>query len=224
MPADAQDAEIARAAVQRAAEAAVLGLGDPLDRHGTRALVVLVESDPDARVRATALGALVRRAPKVSARAAWRRALRDQTASVRRRAAELAPPLLTRATRATMVASLLNLLDDADPLVAEAAAFALGEATPRGDAVAGVVDALSRVAGSHSDPIVREAAIAALGAIGDRGGLPAVLAATHDRPAIRRRAVVALAAFDGPDVEAALSRAQVDTDWQVREIAEELLR
>ena len=68
----------------------------------------------------------------------------------------------------------------------------------------------------------REAAVAALGAIGDPAGLPAILAATTDKPAIRRRAVIALAPFDGPDVDAALERARTDRDWQVREAAEEL--
>ena len=48
-------------------------------------------------------------------------------------------------------------------------------------------------------PLVREAAVAALGAIGDDRGLDAILAATTDRPAIRRRAVLALAPFVDPD-------------------------
>jgi len=68
-----------------------------------------------------------------------------------------------------------------------------------------------------------EAAVAALGAIGDPAGLPAVLAALDDKPAIRRRAAVALAAFDGPDTEAALRRCLEDRDWQVRQVAEDLL-
>ena len=75
----------------------------------------------------------------------------------------------------------------------------------------------------HADPLCREAAVAALGAIGDPAGLPAVLAALEDKPAIRRRAAVALAAFDGPEVEAALRRCLEDRDWQVRQVAEDLL-
>ena len=114
-------------AMERAVEAATLGLGPRLDRKATRDLVNCVESYPDARVRIAALGALTRRAPKVSARAAWRRATRDGDAAVRRRAAELAPSLDTQATRAPMIDRVLTLLDDDDPLVAEAAAFALGE-------------------------------------------------------------------------------------------------
>ena len=65
--------------------------------------------------------------------------------------------------------------------------------------------------------------MAALGAIGDSAGLPAVLAALDDKPAVRRRAAVALAAFDGPSVEAALRRCLDDRDWQVRQVAEDLL-
>ena len=65
--------------------------------------------------------------------------------------------------------------------------------------------------------------MAALGAIGDPAGLAAVLAALDDKPAIRRRAAVALAAFEGPEVEAALTRCLDDRDWQVRQVAEDLL-
>ena len=65
--------------------------------------------------------------------------------------------------------------------------------------------------------------MAALGAIGDPSTLGAVLAACDDKPAIRRRAVLALAAFEGPEVEARLRRALDDKDWQVRQAAEDLL-
>jgi HEAT repeat protein len=213
-----------RRTVERAAEAVMLGLSDRLDRNATRALGVFVESDPEARVRVAALGALVRGAPKVSARASWKRATADRDASVRRRAAELAPLLDTRATRTTMVTFVLALLDDDDVLVAEAAAFALGELASREehDDTTATVAALVRATTEHSDPLVREAAVAALGAIGDPAALPAVLAATHDRPAIRRRAVLALAAFEGPEVEAAIAHALTDTDWQVRQAGEDL--
>jgi HEAT repeat protein len=40
---------------------------------------------------------------------------------------------------------------------------------------------------------------------------------------VRRRAAVALAAFAGPSVEAALRRCLDDRDWQVRQVAEDLL-
>ncbi|MGB9112839.1 MAG: HEAT repeat domain-containing protein, partial [Acidimicrobiales bacterium] len=60
-------------------------------------------------------------------------------------------------------------------------------------------------------------------AIGDPAGKAAVLAALSDAPAIRRRAVVALAAFDGADVESSLSAHLADHDWQTRQAAAEIL-
>jgi len=65
--------------------------------------------------------------------------------------------------------------------------------------------------------------VAALGAIGDPAGLDAILAATTDKPAVRRRAVIALAPFEGQNVDAALQRALEDRDRQVRQAAEDLL-
>ncbi len=169
--------------------------------------------DPAPAVRATALGALERLG--ILDDAALAAASADPAGEVRRRAAEL------RAGRgATGVAALEGALRDGDPSVVEAACFALGEL---GAAGAGAVAGLASVAGSHPDPLCREAAVAALGSIGDPAGLPAVLAATADKPAVRRRAVLALAPFEGPDVEAALRRAQEDRDWQVRQAAEDLL-
>jgi HEAT repeat protein len=83
---------------------------------------------------------------------------------------------------------------------------------------------LIELAGSHDDALVREASIAALGAIGDERGLPAILAGCTDKPAVRRRAVLALAPFEGFAVDAALAAALVDRDWQVRQAAEDLTR
>lgn len=137
--------------------------------------------------------------------------LADPSATVRRRAAE------TAARHADV--DLLPALRDPEPLVAEAAAYALGERPP----TRGIVDALAAVAAGHRDALVREAAVAALGALGDPAGLPAILRATTDKPAVRRRAVIALAPFDGPEVDAALHRARGDRDWQVRQAAEDLL-
>jgi HEAT repeat protein len=117
--------------------------------------------------------------------------------------------------------SLVVLLDDADATVVEVAAWACGEQEVVNDAV---LTRLVGLATDHADPLVREAAAAALGAIGDPRGLPAILAACRDKPAVRRRAVLALAPFDGPDVDAAIERALVDRDWQVRQAAEDLTR
>jgi HEAT repeat protein len=161
-------------------------------------------------VRSTALGALARAgALRLSD---VERALVDADPGVRRRACEEA---------AVVDVDLVPMLDDADRSVVEAAAWALGE---RGREAADAVDALAAVARGHDDALCREAAVAALGAIGDRRGLdPVLAAASGDRPAVRRRAVVALAAFDGPEVEAALRAALEDRDWQVRQAAEDLL-
>ena len=81
-----------------------------------------------------------------------------------------------------------------------------------------MVNALVPVATGDEDPLCREAAVAALGAIGDPAGLPAVLEATKDRPAVRRRAVLALAPFEGPEVDAAIERARGDLEARCRPV------
>jgi HEAT repeat protein len=116
-------------------------------------------------------------------------------------------------------ANIESLLADDDPSVVEMAAWAAGELE-----IATSVPRLASIATSHSDALAREAAVAALGAIGDPAALPAILIATTDKPAVRRRAVLALAPFSGPEVDAALERATKDRDWQVRDAAELLLR
>ncbi len=181
------------------------------------ALVELVHHDDDPRVRAVALARLVAAAPRDVSRTVWTDATADDDPGVRLRAAQVAPRLGRSATSST----LLALLADTDPWVVEAAAYAIGE-HPRPSARA--VAALTTATTSHPDPLVREAAVAALGALGDPSTLPAVLHACDDKPAIRRRAVLALAAFDGDQVEAQLRRALDDRDWQVRQAAEDLLR
>lgn len=171
-------------------------------------------ADPDPSVRATALGAL-RRAGALDA-AVLEAAIADASPIVRRRAAEE-----DAAAGGVEGVSLLPLLDDADPTVVEVAAWASGERDP---AEPGAVGRLVALATGHDDALVREAAVAALGAIGDDAGLPAILTATGDKATVRRRAVIALAPFDGPDVDAALQRATTDRDWQVRQAAEDQLR
>ena len=203
-------------AAERAASAAMLGRSPHVGPGERRELDRLAATDPDARVRAVALAALVRVAPRRVAASSWRATVRDPDAGVRRRAAELAPALGAAASSL----ALLTLLADAEPLVAEAAAFALGEREPHN---ARVVSALGRTATTHENALVREAAVAALGSIGDPASLPFVLAACDDKPAVRRRAVLALAAFDGDEVEARLALALEDRDWQTRQAAEQLL-
>ncbi len=168
-------------------------------------------ADPAGTVRATALGALERLGTLDDTDLAT--ALEDGDPVVRRRACELA------AGRRGV--AILDRLHDPDPWVVEMAAWALGEQGSPTPVAA--LASLASLDGGHAEPLCREAAVAALGAIGDPAGLPAVLAALDDKPAVRRRAAVALAAFDGPEVTAALRRCLDDRDWQVRQVAEDLL-
>jgi HEAT repeat protein len=166
---------------------------------------------PDPAVRTVALGALQRLGALDDD--ALRGALADDDRRVRRRAAELAA--------AHRSVDLSTALDDDDPTVVEVAAWACGEhESDRRE----IVDRLIALADSATEPLVRESAVAALGAIGTARGLPSILAATSDKPAVRRRAVLALAPFEGPEVDDAIDRALEDRDWQVRQAAEDLRR
>ncbi|MGO9963202.1 MAG: HEAT repeat domain-containing protein [Acidimicrobiales bacterium] len=196
------DDEAATRAARRRGDAALAG--HLRDEAAARLLL----GDDDGEVRASALGALVRMGratPEDSARA-----LADLDGRTRRRACELGAALPG--------ADFAGLLEDPDEAVVEAACFALGEV---GDVKA--VPALAEIASNHTDPLCRESAVAALGAIGEIGGLPAILAGLDDKAQIRRRAVIALAAIDSPQSEAALRRCLEDRDWQVRQAAEDLL-
>jgi HEAT repeat protein len=165
--------------------------------------------DADPGTRAAALGALVRMGR--SGAEVIARALSDPSPIVRRRCGELADALEG--------ADFLPLLSDPDAGVIEAACFAVGEVRD-----VRAVGRLITIATAHDDALCRESAIAALGAIGDRAGLAAILAGLDDRPPVRRRAVIALAPFEGPEVDDALNRALTDRDWQVRQAAEDQLR
>jgi HEAT repeat protein len=168
-------------------------------------------SDQAPSVRVTALGALERLGALTDRDIGL--ALEDQAPEVRRRASELA------ARRPAV--DLSGALQDPDGSVVEMTAWALGERRDQSAVVA--LSALASASWGHHDPLCRESAVAALGAIGDPAGLAAVLGALDDKPAIRRRAAVALAAFDGPEVDLALHRCLEDRDWQVRQVAEDLL-
>jgi HEAT repeat protein len=168
--------------------------------------------DEDPAVRATALGALERL--EALRPDDLRRALDDPSPSVRRRACEA-----VALVPGDQGPSLLGVLGDDDPTLVEVAAWASGERRPP---EAGATASLAALATSHADALVREAAVAALGAIGDEAGLPAILAALGDKATVRRRAVIALAPFDGPEVDEALARGKEDRDWQVRQAAEDL--
>ena len=112
---------------------------------------------------------------------------------------------------------------DAD--LAELAVWAFGErwqergGEPGSAVVLAVIESAAR---RHDDALVREAAVAALGAIGASRSIPVIIDAMNDKATVRRRAVIALAPFEGPEVEAALVSARSDRDWQVRQAAEDL--
>ncbi len=171
-----------------------------------------LDSD-DPRLREVALGALARTG-ELEATTVERLLREDPDPAVRRRACDLSARL---PVSRPLLAALVAALGDPDVLVVEAACWALGESP------SAPVDGLVHTARSHPDARAREAAVAAIGSIGDPRGLPAVIGALDDRPTVRRRAVVALAAFDGEEVRAALRRGAADRDWQVREVAEILL-
>lgn len=185
----------------------VLLAGHTRDAAAARAAL----AHPDPSLRLAAVGALARAG--VLTDEELHAGLQDPDPGVRRRAAELAVAHPAEST----TGALLALLADSDLLVAEMAAWALGERAPTAE----VISALSRTAVEHDDALCREAAVAALGALGDPAGLSAILKATSDKPAIRRRAVIALAPFEGPEVDAALLKARSDRDWQVRQAAED---
>lgn len=176
------------------------------DEKSARAF--LAHEDPD--VRASALRALSRIG--VISPTELSHALKDPDTEVRRSAVELS------ALQPEVV--IHHLLNDEDVFVAEMTAWSLGERTSITDHE---IAALIHNATAHVEPVVRESCAAALGSLGDIRGLPAILSACTDKPAVRRRAVLALAPFDGDEVEVALQRALEDNDWQVRQNAEILL-
>lgn len=195
------------------------------EQAGDVAALRLAIGADDASVRILALGSLARldslHTTDLDA------ALNDDDRDVRCRAIELSVTKDCVPVGATQSEpdGLLRFLDDADDLVVETAAWALGERfaeTHTNTALTDIVEALSAVAYRHDESICREAAIAALGSIGSIEGLPAILAGMQDKATVRRRAVLALAPFSGEAVDSALERALHDRDRQVRQAAEDL--
>jgi HEAT repeat protein len=181
--------------------------------RGDMATALAAVQSTDPHLRAAAIGALTRcNALNADLLAPL---LCDPDPRVRRRAAQAAamfPGL-----------DLSAVISDEDPIVAEMAIWACGEQEQVTDATLSLIITAATEA---AEPLVREAAAAALGAIGDPRGLPAILAACKDKPAVRRRAVLALAPFidteDHEIVVIALNAALSDRDWQVRQAAEDI--
>jgi len=166
-------------------------------------------TEQDSLVRASALRALYRMQHITPDE--LRIALGDVEPEVRRTAIECAvgfPDVVVH-----------TFLHDTDIFVAEMTAWCLGER----DVTDTELDALIDATTTHPEAVVREASAAALGSIGNERGLPAILAACSDKPAVRRRAILALAPFDGDEVQLALENALSDRDWQVRQNAEILI-
>ncbi len=191
---------------------------------GDVGLVRAAVDDDDSSVRVVAIGAAARLGLlKVDD---LRVSLADVDSVVTRRAIEAAAPYpWTNEERADVDAVMLDALAGPNDAVAEVAAWALGERHQEEgvDAPSPIVSALSNAANDHSEALVRESAAAALGAVGHPDGLAAILKACTDKATVRRRAILALAPFDGPAVTEALQRALSDRDWQVRQAAEDLL-
>lgn len=200
--------------VERRRRAAIAGHTG--DAPSARALL----GDPDANVRATALGAL-NRMGGLSSQELLAASI-DPDPIVRRRACTEATSwngTVGDPLEPEIATAIASLLDDPDDSVVEIAAWACGERPP---ASPSTIHRLCAIATTHDDALCRESAVAALGALEDPLGLPAILIATQDKATVRRRAIIALAPFDGPEVDAALERARADRDWQVRQAAEDL--
>ena len=181
--------------------------------------------DPDAQVRRAGLAALVRLGALDSDD--FDAAAGDESRLVRRHVGELAGSIAELRGRQTVVAALVDMLDDEDPALVEAAAFGISEAG-LGDAVPippndkAALDALCRIAGEHPDTLCRESAVVALGASQSEEGLRALLNAMGDKPSVRRRCVISLGAYESDLAQEAIERALSDRDWQVRQAAEDL--
>ena len=183
--------------------------------QGDEATARSLLDDEEPAVRSAAIGAL-QRLDAITADDLTR-GIGDPDPGVRRRTLELVATLRGRGPAGPV--AIVPLLDDPDDTVVEVAAWASGERDP---AEPGAVARLIALAQEASDALIRESAVAALGSLGDPAGLPAILAGTRDKATVRRRAVLALAPFSGPEVDAALAAALDDRDWQVRQAAEDL--
>lgn len=170
------------------------------------ALIGLTDEDP--RVRASSLTSLNKLGKLDDTTLS--EILTDPSPLVRRRGCEISAQYPK--------VSLASTLSDSSPYVVEMALWAEGERAESTD-----IELISKIASDHSESFVREAAVAALGAIGDERGIDVILNAMNDRPNVRRRAVVAMASYDDQRVTDVLRQACKDRDWQVRQIAEDLI-
>lgn len=176
--------------------------------HNSPDAALIGLSDEDPRVRASSLTTLNKLGKLTDTTLS--EMLADPSSLVRRRGCEISAQYRK--------VSLVSMLADTNSYVVEMALWAEGEREEPTN-----IEIISKIASDHSESFVREAAIAALGAIGDERSIDVILSAMNDRPNIRRRAVVAMASYDDQRVTDALRQACRDRDWQVRQIAEDLL-
>lgn len=194
---------------------ALLAAEVDLSAAGTSTLLAGL-SHHDPTLRSSALGCLARSGRLELPHLA--RGLTDQAAAVRRTAARVAP-LVSDEQHAAVSDLLGHALDDPDRLVVIGALNAVGERqdTP-------LLDAVLALGSTSTDALIIEEAVACVAELGDPRGLAFVLRAADGKPALRRRCVAALGAFEGDEVEATLDRLAVDRDWQVRQAVAMLRR
>ena len=147
-------------------------------------------------------------------------ALNDDDHGVRKRAVEL---VIDLSDNHEYISKVLGLLDDSSTFVVETVCWVIGEIGNNYKNVAEIVSKVSHVALTHDDSLCREAAVACLGSLGHVDGLATLLKVLDDKPNVRRRATLALAPFEGREVEEALKRKLKDRDLQTRQAAEDLL-
>lgn len=172
----------------------------------------------DESHRSSALGGLARSGALTGDDA--RRGTLDAAPRVRRRVASLLAVMHDGIEASDRIELLSALGRDLDDSVVEVACFAAGELDMTTHKL---VSQLVSIGMDHTDPLCRESAVAALGSLGDPDGWPAIEHGCHDVPAIRRRAVLALVAFDHDRANELLHELTNDHDWQVRQAAEDLL-
>ena len=147
-------------------------------------------------------------------------AFNDDDHGVRKRAIEL---VIDLSDNQDYISKILVLLDDSSTFVVETVCWVIGEIGNNYENVNEAVSKVSQVALNHDDSLCREAAVACLGSLGHIDGLGTLLKVLDDKPNVRRRATLALAPFEGPEVEEALKRKLKDRDLQTRQAAEDLL-
>ncbi len=196
---------------------------DPLSRDELSRMAAIVKAgfsgdvaraaaglaDPCGRIRAVALAACMRLGrldgPAINT------ALEDPEVEVRLAGAKAAARMGSDSLAA-------RLAVEKEPLVAEAIIFAMGEQREES-----TYPVLRNAALEHPDALCREAAVAAIANFERDDSIEVLERAARDKPAIRRRVAVALAAVDDPRATELLHRLAEDRDWQTRQIAKEIL-